>query len=111
LKKSRADLAERTKGIADSAQPRVYVGALGMKGSQGIESTQAKYPPFVYIGARNVVDETGKNGSLMIEREKLVSWDPDKKSEEIYSFLFGKPVYEQMAKDYGGFKKLDLTQP
>jgi iron complex transport system substrate-binding protein len=183
LKKSRADLAERTKGIADSAKPRVYVGALGMKGSQGIESTQAKYPPFVYIGARNVVDETGKSGSLMIEREKLVSWDPDilfideggyskvladaqknqafyqslravkngqvygqipynfyttnidtaladayyagkvifperfqdidpvKKSEEIYSFLLGKPVYEQMSKYYGVFKKLDLTQP
>ncbi|MDR3541020.1 MAG: iron ABC transporter substrate-binding protein [Desulfosporosinus sp.] len=183
VKKSKADLAQRTQGIADSAKPKVYVGALGMKGTQGIESTQAKYPPFMYIGARNVADETGKSGSLMIEREKLVSWDPDilfideggyskvlddvqknpafyqslsavkngqvygqipynfyttnldtaladayyagkvifpekfqdidpvKKSEEIYSFLLGKPVYEQMAKDYGGFKKLDLTHP
>jgi len=183
IKKSQADLAERTKDIADTDKPKVYVGALGVKGTQGIESTQAKYPPFVNIGARNVVDETGKSGSLMIEREKLVSWDPDilfideggyskvladaqknpsfyqslravktgqvygqipynfyttnidtaladsyyagkvifpekfqdidpvKKSEEIYSFLLGKPVYEQMAKDYGGFKKLDLTQP
>lgn len=183
VKKSQADLTERTKGIADSAKPKVYVGALGVKGTQGIESTQAKYPPFMYIGARNVADETGRSGSLMIEREKLVSWDPDilfideggyskvladaqknpgfyqslravkngqvygqipynfyttnidtaladayyagkvifpdkfqdidpvKKSEEIYRFLLGKPVYEQMAKDYGGFKKLDLTQP
>lgn len=183
LKNSKADLAERTKGIADSDKPRVYVGALGMKGTQGIESTQAKYPPFVNIGALNVADETGKTGSLMIEREKLLSWDPDilfideggfskvladaqknpafyqslsavkngqvygqipynfyttnldtaladayyagkvifpdkfqdidpiKKSDEIYSFLLGKPVYEQMAKDYGGFKKLDLMLP
>ncbi|ODA43145.1 iron ABC transporter substrate-binding protein [Desulfosporosinus sp. BG] len=183
VKKSQVDLAERTKGIADSAKPKVYVGALGMKGTQGIESTQAKYPPFVNIGARNVADETGKSGGFMIECEKLVSWDPDilfideggyskvladaqknpafyqslravkngqvygqipynfyttnidtaladayyagkvifpdkfqdidpvKKSKEIYSFLLGKPVYEQMAKDYGGFKKLDLTQP
>ncbi|OLN33111.1 iron ABC transporter substrate-binding protein [Desulfosporosinus metallidurans] len=183
VKKSQVDLAERTKGIADLAKPKVYVGALGVKGTQGIESTQAKYPPFVNIGARNVADETGKSGSLMIEREKLVSWDPDilfideggyskvladaqknpafyqslravkngqvygqipynfyttnidtaladayyagkvifpekfqdidpvKKCEEIYSFLLGKPVYEQMVKDYGGFKKLDLTQP
>lgn len=180
VKKSKADLAERTQGMADSAKPKVYVGALGIKGTQGIESTQAKYPPFVYIGARNVADETGKSGSLMIEREKLVSWDPDilfideggrkvfedaqknpgfyqslravqngqvygqipynfyttnidtaladayyagkvifpekfkdidpvKKSEEIYRFFLGKPVYVQMAKDYGGFKKLDLT--
>lgn len=180
IKKSQVDLVERTQGIADSAKPKVYVGALGVKGTQGIESTQAKYPPFVNIGVRNVADETGKSGSLMIEREKLVSWDPDiifideggyskvvadaqknpafyqslravrngqvygqipynfyttnidtaladayyagkvifpekfqdidpvKKSEEIYSFLLGKPVYEQMTKDYGGFKKLDL---
>ncbi|EHQ91095.1 iron ABC transporter substrate-binding protein [Desulfosporosinus youngiae] len=183
VKKSQEDLRERTKGIADVDKPKVYVGALGVKGTQGIESTQAEYPPFVNIGARNVVDETGKSGSLMIEREKLVSWDPDilfideggyskvladaqknpsfyqalravkngqvygqipynfyttnidtaladsyyagkvifperfqdidpvKKSEEIYTFLLGKPVYEQMAEDYGGFKKLELTQP
>lgn len=183
VKKSQEDLRERTKGIADADKPKVYVGALGVKGTQGIESTQAEYPPFVNIGARNVVDETGKSGSLMIEREKLVSWDPDilfideggyskvladaqknpsfyqalravkngqvygqipynfyttnidtaladsyyagkvifperfqdidpvKKSEEIYTFLLGKPVYEQMAEDYGGFKKLELTQP
>ncbi|WP_338031853.1 iron ABC transporter substrate-binding protein [Desulfosporosinus fructosivorans] len=77
LKKSQADLAERTKDIADSDKPSVYVGALGMKGTQGIESTQAKYPPFVNIGARNVADETGQSGSFMIEREKLVSWDPE----------------------------------
>lgn len=183
IKKSQADLAERTKGIADSDKPKVYVGALGVKGTQGIESTQAKYPPFVNIGARNVADETGKSGSLMIEREKLISWDPDilfideggyskvladaqknpsfyqslravkngqvygqipynfyttnidtaladayyagkvifpekfqdidpiKKSEDIYTFLLGKPIYEQMAKDYGGFQKLNLIQP
>lgn len=151
-----------------------------MKGTHGIESTQAKYPPFLAVGARNVVDETGKSGSLMIEREKLLSWDPDilfideggyslvladvqknptfyqslravkngqvygqipynsyttnidtaladayyagkvmfpeqfqdidpvAKSDEIYTSLLGKPLYEQMVKDYPGFKKLDL---
>lgn len=180
VKNIKADLAERTKDIPDSARPKVYVGALGMKATQGIESTQAKYPPLEYIGARNVADETGKSGSLMIEREKLISWDPDillidgssskvfddakknpsfyqslravkndqvyaqipynfyttnidtaladsyyagkvifpekfkdtdpvKKCDEIYTFFLGKPVYEQMAKDYGGFKKIDLT--
>ncbi|WP_338031854.1 iron ABC transporter substrate-binding protein [Desulfosporosinus fructosivorans] len=43
--------------------------------------------------------------------EKFKDIDPVKKSDEIYSFLLGNPVYEQMAKDYGGFKKLDLTLP
>jgi iron complex transport system substrate-binding protein len=183
MKKCQQDLHDRTKDIPEDKKPRVYVGALGMKGAHGIESTQAKYPPFVAINARNVVDETGKTGSVMIDREKLLSWDPDiifidagglflvqedykknpqfyqslravkkgqvyslmpynyyttnidtaiadayfagkvifpeqfkdidpaKKADEIYQFLLGKPLYEQMAKDYGGFRKLDLENP
>ncbi|OQY57143.1 MAG: hypothetical protein B6245_17375 [Desulfobacteraceae bacterium 4572_88] len=27
--------------------------------------------------------------------------DPEKKADEIYTFLVGKPVYDQMKKDYG----------
>lgn len=182
LKECQADLQERTKGIPENEKPAVYVGALGMKGVHGIESTSAKYGPFVAIGARNVVDETGMQGSLMIEKEKLLAWDPEiifidegglslvrddyrknknfylslkafkngnvygqmpfnyyttnidtaiadayyagkvifpeqfkdvdpaKKADEIYNFLLGKPLYQQMAKDYGGFIKLDLAK-
>lgn len=180
IKGCQHDLNERTKDIPDDRKPKVYVGALGMKGTHGIESTQAKYPPFVAINARNVVDETGKTGSVMIDREKLISWDPDlifvdeggynlvlddykknpafyrslravrkgelyglipynyyttnidtaiadayyagkviypeqftdvdpaKKADEIYQFLLGKSLYERMASDFGGFKKLVL---
>lgn len=183
LQKCQQDLHERTKDIPEDKKPKVYVGALGMKGVHGIESTQAKYPPFVAVNARNVVDETGKTGSVMIDKEKLLSWDPDiifideggfslvredykknpqfyrslkavktgrvygqipynyyttnigtaiadayyagkvifpdrfkdvdpaRKADEIYQFLLGKPLYEQMAKDYGGFEKLDLAGP
>ncbi len=182
LKGCQSDLQERTKGIPEEKKPTVYVGALGMKGVHGIESTSAKYGPFVAIGARNVVDETGMQGSLMIEKEKLLAWDPEiifidegglslvrddyrknrqfyqslrafkngkvygqmpfnyyttnidtaiadayfagkvifperfkdvdpaKKADEIYSFLLGKPVYQQMAKDYGGFIRLDFSK-
>ncbi|MBE3588543.1 MAG: iron ABC transporter substrate-binding protein, partial [Thermoanaerobacteraceae bacterium] len=181
LQKCQQDLHERTKDIPEDKKPKVYVGALSMKGAHGIESTQAKYPPFVAVNARNVVDETGKTGSVMIDREKLLGWDPDiifidegglslvredyrknpqfyqslqavktgrvygqipynhyttnidtaiadayyagkviypeqfkdidpaQKADEIYRFLLGRPVYEQMAKDYGGFKKLELA--
>lgn len=134
-----------------------------------------------YFNARNVVDETGKTGSVMIDKEKLLSWNPDivfidesgyglvrddykknpqfyqslnafkkgevygeipfnyystnldtamadayyagkviypeqfkdidsaQKADEIYQFLLGKPLYDQMAKDFGGFKKLDFN--
>ncbi|MCB8817045.1 iron ABC transporter substrate-binding protein [Desulfosporosinus shakirovi] len=180
LKENEKDLGERTKSLADGDIAKVYVGAVSMKGAHGIESTQAQYPPFKYIGARNVVDETGKNGTVMIDKEKLISWDPDflfldaegyalvtedykkkpafyqslqalkndrvynlipfnnynpnidtafadayyagkiifpeqfkdidpiKKSDEIYQFLLGKPLYADMDRDFGGFKKLEL---
>ncbi|AKX94248.1 iron ABC transporter substrate-binding protein [Moorella thermoacetica] len=182
LKNCQQDLNARTKGIPADKKPSVYVGALGMKGTHGIESTQAQYPPFVAVNARNVVDATGKTGSVMIDKEKLLSWNPDiifidegglnivvddykknphfyqslgafqkgnvygqipynyyttnidtaladayyagkvifpeqfkdidpaRKADEIYQFLLGKPLYEQMARDFGGFKKLDLTK-
>ncbi|MGB9792797.1 MAG: iron ABC transporter substrate-binding protein, partial [Thermacetogeniaceae bacterium] len=182
LKKCQEDLRQRTKDIPEEKKPTVYVGALGMKGVHGIESTAARYGPFVAIGARNVVDETGREGSLMIEKEKLLAWDPEivfidegglslvrddykknrqfyqslrafrngmvygqmpfnyyttnidtaiadayyagkvifpdrfqdidpaKKADEIYSFLLGKPLYQQMAKDFGGFIKIDLAK-
>jgi len=77
IKRTQRELSLRTKGISEEKKPKVYVGALGMKGGHGIESTQAMYPPFVMINAKNVVDETGQKGSVMIEKEKLLSWDPD----------------------------------
>ncbi|HBT20651.1 MAG TPA: hypothetical protein DEA47_04735 [Peptococcaceae bacterium] len=181
LKKCREDLIERTRGIPEDEKPRVYVGALGMKGFHGIESTAAEYGPFDAVGVVNVVDETGSSGSIMIEKEKLLSWDPDiifidegglhlvrddyrknkkfyqslkafnngrvygqipfnyyaanidtavadayfvgkvvfpeqfkdvdpiKKADEIYSFMLGKPLYDQMAGDFGGFKKITFS--
>ena len=180
LKQNEKDLAERTKGVPAGEKAKVYVGAVSSKGAHGIEYTQAKYPPLVFIGAKNVVDEIGKSGSLQIDKEKLIRWDPDilfidaggyalvtedykknpafyqslnavkkgqvysqipynnyttnietafadsyyagkiifpqqfqdidpiKKSDEIYQFLLGKPLYAEMVRDYGGFKKLEL---
>ncbi len=132
------------------------------------------------INAKNVADETGQKGSVMIEREKLLVWDPDvifidlsnynlveqdyqkdpqfyqalkavknrqvygqlpfnfyttnidtaiadaywagkvlfpkqfkdvdpiKKANEIYQFFLGKPLYDELAKTYGGFTKLTI---
>jgi iron complex transport system substrate-binding protein len=175
------DLNERTADISDADKPTVYTGALGMKGIHGIESTSSAFPPFEAINANNVVESTGDNTSVMIDKEKLIEWDPDfifvdesglamvkedyavnpsyydslsafkngsaygylpynfyttnigtaladsyfmgktiypdkfqdiepaEKADEIYEFLVGKPLYEQMAKDFGGFEKLDLS--
>ncbi|CFX19378.1 ABC transporter periplasmic binding domain [Syntrophomonas zehnderi OL-4] len=180
IKNCQQDLRDRVKDVAEEEKPTVYVGAMGMKGSHGIQSTQAKYPPFVLLRAKNVVDETGKTGSVNIDLEKLIQWNPDKifideagydlvqqdfkknpvvyksltaikngevygqmpfnfytsnidtaladtyyigkilypkhfkdvdpvkKADEIYTYLVGKPIYAEMARDFGGFGKLTL---
>lgn len=72
------DLYMRTEDISDDEKPSVYVGGLGMKGTHGIESTQAKYSLFSAVHAKNVVDDTGKTGTFMIDKEKLIEWNPDK---------------------------------
>ncbi len=72
-----ADLAIRTDDVPQEDEPSVYVGGLGYKGTHGIESTSGDYPPLRSIGAENLVDETGVSGSVMIDKEQLIVWDPD----------------------------------
>jgi iron complex transport system substrate-binding protein len=71
------DLSNRTKDIPDSDKPTVYTGGVGFKGPHGFEGTYGKYPPFVAINAKNVVDETGSDGAMLIDLEKVLIWDPD----------------------------------
>ena len=77
LKGWQQDLNDRTKDISDEDKPAVYAGAVSFRGGHGIEGTYANYPPFTAINAKNVVDETGEDGALLIDKEKLVVWDPD----------------------------------
>ncbi len=77
IQQAREDLESRTKDIADADKPGVYVGGLGSRGTHGIESTQGNYALLDVINARNVADETGKSGAVMIDKEKLLEWDPD----------------------------------
>jgi len=77
MKDWQKDLNERTIDIANTAQPKVYVGGVSFKGARGFEGTYADYPPFTAINAKNVADETGLNGAITVEKEKIISWDPD----------------------------------
>lgn len=78
MKTCEDDLKDRTKDIQDSEKLKAYVGGLSAKGSHGIESTQGNYSLFNAVNAKNVVDETGKTGSVMIDKEKLIQWNPDR---------------------------------
>jgi len=71
------DLNDRTKDIPEEEKPTVYTGALGFRGAHGFEGTAANFPPFVAINAKNVVDETGESGTLLIDLEKVAVWNPD----------------------------------
>jgi iron complex transport system substrate-binding protein len=77
LKGWQKDLNDRTKDISDDKKPSVYAGAVSFSGGHGIEGTYGKYPPFVAINAKNVVDETGKSGSMLLDKEKIMAWNPD----------------------------------
>lgn len=71
------DLNARTRDIPEDEKPAVYVGGLGYKGAHGIESAQGEYALLDTINAWNVVDETGASGSVMVDKEQLLEWDPD----------------------------------
>lgn len=70
-----AEMRTRLKSITSG--PTVYVGAISMRGSHGIVSTQAGFPPFVLLKARNVVDEIKGQGHVFIEKERLLAWNPE----------------------------------
>ncbi|MFL7793206.1 MAG: iron ABC transporter substrate-binding protein [Anaerolineae bacterium] len=77
LQEIQQDLDSRTKDVSDADKPSVYVGGLGARGTHGIESTQGMYALLDAVHAKNVVDETGESGSIMIDKEKLLAWDPN----------------------------------
>jgi iron complex transport system substrate-binding protein len=77
IKDAHKDLLSRVNGYPDQKKPTVYVGGIGFKGTHGIESTETLYPPFEWIQARNAALSPGKEGHLFIDKEKLLSWDPE----------------------------------
>lgn len=173
IEAARKDLINRVKDIDDLKKAKVYVGGIGYKGYQGIESTDASHVPLEWVKARNVAKDSQQKGHLFIDKEKLILWNPDiifidaggknlvmedyrkkpeiykgldavksksvrlllpfnwymtnigtaiadayacgkvlypekfsdvnlpKKADEVYSFFLGKPVYQQMKKDFG----------
>ncbi len=68
------DLKARTK---DTQRSKIYIGGVGARGPHGITSTEAQYPPTMWLNVNNLADETGLRGHVFIDKEKLLSWNPD----------------------------------
>ncbi len=75
LEACRKDLARR--GAGAKTRPGAYVGGIGFKGAHGIESTDPNYLPFRWVGARNLAAAQAKSGHLMLDKELLLSLDPE----------------------------------
>jgi len=42
--------------------------------------------------------------------EQFKDIDLEKKADEIYTFLLGKPLYREMKDEFGGFKKFNSSK-
>jgi iron complex transport system substrate-binding protein len=75
----RDDLMSRTKPVPAASKPSVYIGGIGYRGAQGIESTQKNYAPFRWVCALNMADQTDNAAGdhLVIDRENLLKKNPD----------------------------------
>ena len=180
MEKCKAELVGLTRDIPEQKKPGIYIGGLSHKGVHGIESTACRSDVLMAIGAKNVADELNATASVMIDKEKVIQWnpdilvidagglnvvkqdyaktpvfyntlsavkngkvycqlpdvayyrnietaianiyflgkllypgefkniDPERKADEIYLFMLGKPLYDKMAGLYGGFTVISL---
>lgn len=75
----RDDLHARTAQIPADRIPGVYVGGIGYRGFQGIDSTEQKYIPFDWVNARNVAEglPTATGSHTFVDKETLLRLNPD----------------------------------
>jgi len=97
-----ADLGRRSAANPAEAPPSVYVGGVAYKGPHGIQSTEPTYPPFGFVGLRNVANSgAGIARDLThtsVAKEMIVTWDPD--------FLFLDLSTLQLGNSAGGLFEL-----
>ncbi len=96
-----ADLQERTSGIPAGKKASVYVGGIAYNGAHGLLSTDPVYAPLAMVNGNNVAAEAGTGGQIMIDKEKLLSWNPDVIfiDEASYSLVvedLKDPVYQSL---------------
>ena len=77
IENSRKDLFKRVGGISEKTKPSVYIGGVGFRGTHGIESTETDYVPFEWVRASHVAKQDAQKGHLFVDKEKILSWNPD----------------------------------
>ncbi len=108
-KKKRADslikyieksLKQIQKDINKSVKTeKVYVGGIAYRGSHGINSTEPFYAPFRFTNATNVSTSLANNPNLslsklnniIVDKEKIIEWNPDKIFIDVSGYVLAKP--------------------
>ncbi len=104
LNNTQEDLKSRTNDIPEEEEPTAYYGGVGSGGAHGIDSTEANFLPFVLVNARSVVDELGEKEHVVIDKEKLLDWDPDVIFIDEGGFVLIKQDYDKNPGFYQALK-------
>jgi iron complex transport system substrate-binding protein len=74
----RADLSRRSQNDAGETCPQAYVGGIGFRSVQGIESSQHNYPPLAWVNADNLArrNETRTGSHVFVSKEMLLKLNP-----------------------------------
>lgn len=99
---ARRDLNKRVRGISEDQKQAVYVGGIGFKGTHGIESTETMYAPFEWVKARNIAISGDKEGHLFVDKEKILTWNPDIIFIDSGGYELVKQDYIKKPNFYGG---------
>jgi iron complex transport system substrate-binding protein len=73
-----ADLARRTPVTA--SPPSAYIGGVAFKGPHSFQATEPGYPPFTFVGVRNLAHRGGATKDVAhadVAKEAIVAWNPD----------------------------------
>ncbi|MGB9628490.1 MAG: iron ABC transporter substrate-binding protein [Thermodesulfobacteriota bacterium] len=102
IKMNLETLQKRTRDFPEERKPNVYVGALGLKGGHGIESTECEFPPFLAVNARNVMKNC--KGHRFVDREFLLRVDPDALFLDLGNLHLVKQDYKKQGIFYKSLK-------
>jgi iron complex transport system substrate-binding protein len=75
------DLRQRTRDIPPARRFSCFVGGIAHRGPHGFQSTEPGYPPFTFVGTRNLTFDPALKEKLPqhsnIAKEKIVQRNPD----------------------------------
>jgi iron complex transport system substrate-binding protein len=74
-----ADLDRRAR-TRTGAAPSAYIGGVAFKGPHGFQATEPAYPPFGFVGVRNLAHRGGATKDVAhadVAKEAIVAWNPD----------------------------------